>query len=153
MTEHLARKIRMYSDYIKKKDYISFLYHFDCFEMRDLFKMWKDMKVSIPLTGKGPSDANTVVVMFRKILADSHVDESDEIRISRYGIVWRDRMSGSSIQVAYSLSGKNAWVVKLHSYEEEDIEESGVGFNNLMDYLIGDFISIFMDMESKDYYL
>ena len=153
MTEHLARKIRMYSEYIKKKDYISFLYHFDCFEMRDIFKMWEDMGVSIPLTGNGPSDAKTIVVMFRKILSDSHIDENDELKVSRYGIIWKDRMSGSSMQISYSLSGNNAWVVRLHSYEEGDIEESGVGFNNLMDYLIGDFISIFMDMKAKDYYL
>lgn len=142
----------MYSDYLRKKDYISFLYHFDSFEIRDIYAMWKDMGVDIQLKGS-PNDARSVVVMFRKILSDSHVDEDDEIKVSRYGINWRDSMSGSSMQVSYSPSGKNAWVVKLHSYEEGDVEESGVGFNNLMDYLIGNFISIFMDMKAKDYYL
>ena len=97
MTEHLARKIRMYSDYIKKKDYISFLYHFDCFETRDIFKMWKDMGVSIPLTGNGPSDARTIVVMFRKILSDSHIDENDEIKVSRYGLTWRDKIGRAHV--------------------------------------------------------
>jgi hypothetical protein len=152
MTEHLARKIRMYSDYLRKKDYISFLYHFDSFEIRDIYAMWKDIGVDIQLKGS-PNDARTVAVMFRKLMADSYAYEDQEIRISRYGFDWKDRMSGAHIRVAYSLTGNNAWVIHSESSDEEPFEESGVGYNKLMDELTSGTFTLFYGQSGKDYYL
>jgi phosphatidylserine decarboxylase len=152
MTKHLANKIKMYSDYLSKKDYISFLYHFNEFEIRELYEFFRSINVDIPLKGS-PNDAKSVVVMFRKLMADSYAYEDQEIKISRYGFDWKDRMSGAHIRVAYSPTGNNAWVIHSESSDEEPFEESGVGYNKLIDKLTSGTFSLFYGQSGKDYYL
>ena len=158
MTSETANKIEKYIEYLRDKDYISFLYHFDSDESREVYDMFKDIHANVDISKYSSSDARAVVCAFRKLIAYSHVynQSSIDVTTSRYGIEIKDKISREKVSIYYDYSSSTKfWHIKLFEMGETipyDYAE-GTGFNSLMDNLVGTHYSLFMDQNPKDYYL
>lgn len=157
MTPEVAKKVKEYVNYLRTKEYTKFFFHFSWEECREVYDMLKDIDTEIHYDNYSQSDAPAVVCVFRKMMAYSHMygQTSVDVRISRYGIKAVDTISGEIIEIGYAPSGRGAWTINLIEMgRSEPYEtESGVGFNDLVEHLIGTHYSIFMDQDPNDYLL
>lgn len=156
MTESVARKVKEYVNYLRTKEYTKFFYHFSWEECREVYDMLKDIDTEIHYDNYSQTDAQAVVCVFRKMMAYSHMygQTSVDVRINRYGIQAKDIISGEIIEIAYAPSGgRGAWTINLleRGRSEPYESESGIGFNNLVEHLIGTHYSIFMHQDPNDY--
>ena len=151
MTPEIAKKLQDYLDYIRKKDWTSLLYHFGWDECRAVYDMFKDLGISIKLTG--PNDPRAVTCMFRKMVAYSTLAGMNDVdvKISRYGI--KIKHKGAVLTVGYNPAGNNAWVFSLEDGSNKELTEAGVGYNKLVDAIIGNNVVLFINQRPSDYYL
>ena len=158
MTPEVAKKVKEYVNYLRTKEYTKFFYHFSWEEAREVYDMLKELGTEVHFDNYSQTDIQSVVCVFRKMMAYSHMygQTSVDVRISRYGIKAVDTISGEIIEIAYAPSGRHgAWTINLseRGISEPYETESGVGFNNLVEHLIGTHYSIFMDQDPNDYLL
>ena len=157
MAESVAKKVKSYINYLRIREYPTFFFHFSWEECREVYDMLKELDTEIHYDNYSQTHTPAVVCVFRKMMAYSHMygQTSVDVRISRYGIKAVDTISGEIIEIGYTPSGRGAWVINLseRGRSEPYESESGIGFNNLVEHLIGTHYSIFMDQDPNDYLL
>lgn len=152
MDKQLSNKIREYSHYLNT-DLVSFFYHFDWLETREILKMMKQLHLKYKLNTEGPNDRKSIVVILRKLMADSHASENDSVTISSNGIIWMDLRSGYGLILSYNDFGNNKWIISSAQGKITEVIGQGEGFNKMIDCLFDNSITLFMGLSPKNYYL